>query len=239
MSRKSDVHRALHRAGLTGHGQPGHPGGHAKTTSRATKITAVSVDLHGGWLATIRRHCPNARVYADPFHVIKLAGDALDELRRAEWQRLRETDPDRAKWLKGTRFVLRRRSDRLRAGDQSILDDLAATNHDVFLGWLLLDQLRCVYLARDYAEALKLLDEWVLAACVSELEPFIRIAITFDTHRDEIANAIALGITNARLEGMNSTVRLLSHRARGFRRLESLLAMITLVCGRIPVQLPT
>ena len=74
---------------------------------------------------------------------------------------------------------------------------------------------------------------------VSELEPFIRIAITFDTHRDEIANAIALAITNARLEGMNSTVRLLSHRARGFRRLESLLAMITLVCGRIPVALPT
>jgi hypothetical protein len=38
---------------------------------------------------------------------------------------------------------------------------------------------------------------------------------------------------------MNSTVRLLSHRARGYRRLASLLAMITLVCGRIPIRLPT
>ena len=45
----------------------------------------------------IRHYCPNAAVCADPFHVIKLAGDALDELRRAEWQRLREDDPDRAK----------------------------------------------------------------------------------------------------------------------------------------------
>ena len=181
---------------------------------------------------------PHARV-CDPFHVIKLAGDALDELRRAQWQNLRETDPDRAKWLKGTRFTLRRRSDRLRDGDQTILDQLAETNRDVYLGWLLLDQLRAVYLARDHAEAMRLLDEWIYAACVSELEPFIRTALTLDTHRQQVANAIALGLTNARLEGMNSTVPLLSHRARGFRRLDSLLAMITLVCGRIPVALPT
>ena len=75
---------------------------------RCKQITAVSVDLHGGWLGVIRHYCPNADVCADPFHVIRLAGDALDELRRAQWQQLRETDPDRAKWLKGTRFTLRR-----------------------------------------------------------------------------------------------------------------------------------
>ena len=42
-------------------------------------------------MATIRTNCPKAAVRADPFHVIKLAGDALDELRRANWQQLRET----------------------------------------------------------------------------------------------------------------------------------------------------
>ncbi|MDX6645676.1 MAG: hypothetical protein QOK40_1403, partial [Miltoncostaeaceae bacterium] len=36
-----------------------------------------------------------------------------------------------------------------------------------------------------------------------------------------------------------STVRLLSHRARGFRRVESLIALIHLVCGRLHVELPT
>ena len=41
------------------------------------------------------------------------------------------------------------------------------------------------------------------------------------------------------IETMNSTVRLISHRSRGFRRLESLLAMIRLVCAKIPVALPT
>ena len=160
---------------------------------RCRRIQAVSVDLHGGWLGVIRHYCPNADVCADPFHVIRLATDALDELRRAQWQQLRETDPDRARWLKGTRFTLRRRSDRLRDGDQTILDQLAETNRDVYLGWLLLDQLRAVYLARDHDEAMRLLDEWIYAACVSELEPFVRTALTLDTHREQVANAIALG----------------------------------------------
>ncbi len=116
---------------------------------------------------------------------------------------------------------------------------MAETNLDLYRGWLLVDQLRAVYLARDHDEALRLLDEWIYAASVSELDPFIRTALTIDTHREYIANAIVLGPSNARPEGMNSTVRLISHHARGFRRLDSLLAMLTLVCGRIPVALPT
>ncbi|MGH2780025.1 MAG: transposase [Thermoleophilaceae bacterium] len=77
------------------------------------------------------------------------------------------------------------------------------------------------------------------AAHSSVLVPFVRVAQTLAEHREGIVNAIALGLSNARLEAMNSTVRLISHRSRGFRHLESLLAMIRLVCGKIPVTLPT
>jgi len=206
---------------------------------RCRQVEAVSVDLHGGWLAVIRAACPQARICADPFHVLKLAGEALDELRRADWQRLREEDPERARWLKGTRFLLRRRADTLSAGARTVLQELEQTNQGVYRGWLLVDQLRAVYAAPTGEEARELLDAWVLAAATSELEPFVRCAITLDQHGEEVANAVELGLSNARLEGMNSTVRLMSHRARGFRRLSSLLALITLVCGRVPVALPT
>ena len=53
---------------------------------RCGLIRAVSVDLHGGWIRATRTRCPNARICADPFHVIKLAGQALDELCRGLWQ---------------------------------------------------------------------------------------------------------------------------------------------------------
>jgi transposase len=206
---------------------------------RCAAIEAISVDLHDGWMSAIRTHCPRAAICADPFHVIKLAGAALDEVRRGMWQELRRTDPERASWIKGTRFAIRRRAGNLRAGDHTILAELKITNQELYAGWLLVEQLRGVYLARDHDEAAALLDDWILAALESGMDPFQRTALTLDRYRTEIANSVTLGLTNARLEGMNSTVRLISHRARGFRRLESLLSMLTLVCGRIPVELPT
>jgi transposase len=113
------------------------------------------------------------------------------------------------------------------------------TNHDVYRDWLLTDQLKAVYAADDHEQAAALLDARICAAVTSGLEPFVRVAITLERHAGAVCNAVILGVNNARLEAMNSTVRLLSHRARGFRRLESLLSLITLVCGKTPIYPPT
>ena len=97
----------------------------------------------------------------------------------------------------------------------TILDALERDNHDIYRGWLLVEQLRTVYEAASWDDAMVLLDDWVLAALTSDLEPFVRCALTIDADRDLVVNAITERLSNARLEGMNSTVRLLSHRARG------------------------
>jgi transposase len=206
---------------------------------RCARIEAVSVDLHGAWPEVIRLAAPQAAICADPFHVVKLAGEALDALRRADWQRLRREDPGRARWFKGTRFLLRRRSDTLSGDQRDLIEGLAATNERVYRGWLYVDQLRAIYACTDPAEAMVMLDEWCESAWRSDLPEFRKVARTFTAHQQAIVNAIHLGINNARIEAMNSTVRLMSHRSRGFRRVESLLALIALVCGKIPVALPT
>lgn len=84
-----------------------------------------------------------------------------------------------------------------------------------------------------------MLEEWRESAWRSGLPEFRKVARTLTANAEAIVNAIHLGISNARIEAMNSTVRLMSHRSRGFRRVESLLALIRLVCGKIPVALPT
>lgn len=206
---------------------------------RSARLEAVSADMHGAWPEVLRLRAPNARICADPFHVVRAAGEALETLRRQDWQRLRREDPSAAAWLKGRRFLLRRRADSLSADERSLLEELAETNERIYRGWLLVDQLRAVYQAVDQEQASLLLGEWLESARTSMLVPFVKVAATLAEHREGIVNAIALGISNARLEAMNSTVRLISHRSRGFRRLDSLLAMIRLVCGKVPVALPT
>jgi transposase len=126
---------------------------------RARLIEAVSVDLHGAWPEVIGLAAPTAAICADPFHVIKLAGEALDALRRSDWQRLRREDPERARWFKGTRFLLRRRAEGLSGEQRDLIEGLAATNERVYRGWLYVDQLRAIYGAPGAAEAALMLED--------------------------------------------------------------------------------
>ena len=49
-----------------------------------------------------------------------------------------------------------------------------------------------------------------------ELAPIVKAGRTIRKHRDGILAAIRLGLTNARLEGLNQRVRLIVRRAFGF-----------------------
>lgn len=50
----------------------------------AQAITDVSLDMGLAYQAGARAHCPNAAVSFDPFHVVALANEAMDQVRRAE-----------------------------------------------------------------------------------------------------------------------------------------------------------
>jgi transposase len=55
----------------------------------------------------ISERCPNASVCYDPFHLIKLSTDALDEIRREVWNGARrQGHAQLARELKGARFAL-------------------------------------------------------------------------------------------------------------------------------------
>ena len=72
----------------------------------------------------------------------------------------------------------------------------------------------------------------------SRLEPFVKLARTIRRHRDGILAAIRLGLNNGRLEGLNSRIRLISHRSFGFHSAGPLIALIYLCCTGIVIPLP-
>ena len=82
------------------------------------------------------------------------------------------------------------------------------------------------------------LDAWLAWAARSRLRPFVRLARTLREHRDGILAAIRLGLSNGRLEGLNSKIRLISHRAFGFHSPDPLIALVYLCCAGITIELP-
>ena len=70
--------------------------------ARASRLTAISMDMTGGYAKSVRHHASQATICIDPYHVVQLANQALDEVRRGYWNELRSLgDQDTAKRFKG------------------------------------------------------------------------------------------------------------------------------------------
>jgi transposase len=101
------------------------------------------------------------------------------------------------------------------------------------------EQFRAVFAGDlEPAAAMQLLDRWIIRASRSRLAPFVKAAKTMRERRPIIVNAIENGISNGRVEGLNTKVRLLVRRAYGFHSAEAALALVMLACGPIDLKLP-
>lgn len=211
-------------------------------SQRSSQIEAVSMDLGPAFLksVTAQDHAPQAVVCADPFHVVKLVGDALDEVRRDLWQQLRRLpDPRYAKDFKGSRWALLKNPEDLTERQAAKLASLKRTRGGIWRAYEMKEQFRAIFAGDlNREQAAVLLDRWCGRAQRSRLAPFIKAAKTIRLRRDIILNAIEHGISNGRVEGLNTKVRLIVRRAYGFHTADAALALIMLGAGPINLKLP-
>ena len=209
---------------------------------RAAAIEAVSMDLGPAYLKSVHAegHAPQAIVCADPFHLVKLAGDALDAVRRDLWQQLRRLPDERyAKAFKGARWALLKNPEDLTPKQAAKLASIRRTRGGIWRAYEMKEQFRAIFAGDlEPADAIALLDRWCTRARRSRLAPFIKCATTMREHRDLIVNALTQGINNGRVEGMNTKVRLIIRRAYGFHTADAALALVMLACGPITLKLP-
>ena len=67
----------------------------------------------------------------------------------------------------------------------------------------------------------------------------MKLSKTIRAHREDILAAVQLGLSNSKLEGLNSKIRLINHRGYGHHSAAAVIAMVYLCCGGITVTLPT
>ena len=165
---------------------------------RCKQITLVSCDM-AGWIARpVADRLPNTVRCVDPFHVIALATDALDEIRREVWNNARRTgETAAAKDLKGARYALWKNPENLTDRQTMKLADIQKTNQPLYRGYLLKEQLRQIYRLAP-AAATGLLDAWIRWARRCRLAPFVKLAKTITKQRAGIVAAIAHGLSNGR-----------------------------------------
>jgi transposase len=223
---------------------------------RTGQLEAVSLDMGGAYAKATREAAPQARQCVDPFHVIKLCNDALDATRRWAWNQERrdnppanrprgrppkgsEPAPDRPRWVKHTRWALLKDPARLKASQRAVLAELRRTRSVLYRAWQIKEALRDLYKLDDPTLAAAHLDAWLARACRSRIPAIIKLSRTIRAHRDGIIAAVELGLSNSKLEGLASKIRLINHRGYGHHSATALIAMLYLCAGGITIDLPT
>jgi transposase len=219
-------------------------------------LQAVSLDMGGAYKTATDNKAAQARQCVDPFHVVKLANEAIDKARRWAWNVQRRTNPapkrprgrpptgsvpppNRPRWVKHTRWALLKDPDALNDNQLAVLHALRRERSVLYRCWQLKEGLRDLFRLRRPQDAAAHLDWWLAWACRSRIPSFVTLSKTIRANRDRILAAVELGLSNSKLEGLNSKIRLINHRGYGHHTAAALIAMIYLCCGGITVQLPT
>jgi transposase len=205
---------------------------------RCKQIELISADMAAWISGPIAERCPDATRCVDPFHVVMLATEALDQVRREVWNEARrQGNLELARELKGARFAVWKNPENLTDRQATKLATIQQTNTRLYRAYLLKEQLRQIY-RLPAAAASDLLDGWLKWARRCRLPSFVKLARTITEQRDSILAAIDHGLSNARIEQVNTQIRLITRRAFGFHSPQALIALAMLKLADLCPPLP-
>ena len=200
---------------------------------RAARLTYVTADA-AEWIATVvARRAPNAIRCADAFHIVAWATDALDVVRRAVWNDARggkrgSTEASRA--LKRARYALWKNPQNLTERQTAKLGWIAKTNPLLYRAYLLKEGLRTVF-AINGTDGIEALDRWISWARRCRIPAFVELGKRIVRQRDPIIAALTSGLSNARIESVNTRIRLIIRRGFGFHTADAIIALAMLQLG--------
>lgn len=199
------------------------------------QIQVAAIDAFAGYAAAIRDRLPDSMLVIDHFHAIRLASEAVNDVRRRVQQdttghRGRKGDP-----LYGIRRLLlmtwanlnERGRDKLRAG-------LAAGDRDgeIAAVWLARELLSEVYAANGLAHARRRLIVFFQHAAEANVAELTRLAKTVDRWRDEIlAFHTTSGASNGPTEAVNLLIEKIRRIGHGYRNYDNYRRRLLLGCG--------
>jgi len=205
---------------------------------RCAQLEAVSLDMGGAYKKATDARAAHTRQCVDPFHVVKAANEAVDKTRRWAWNVHRGFGLPTSRWVKRTRWALLKDPDTLKESQLAVLHELRRNRSVLYRCWQLKEGVRDLFRLADPADAPHHLDWWLAWACRSRIPAFVTLSRTLRANRDRILAAVELGLSNSKLEGLNSKIRLINHRGYGHHSAAAIIAMIYLCCGGITVELP-
>jgi transposase len=143
---------------------------------RCKRLRAAVMDMNAGYELEVKRHCPQAAIVFDLFHVVaKYGREVIDRVRVDRANELRADKPAR-RVVKGARWLLLKNRESLAPGQDVQLKELLAANRALFVVHVLRDALKDLWSYRHAGYAERAWKSWYAKARRSRIEPLKRFA---------------------------------------------------------------
>lgn len=190
------------------------------------QIKHVCQDMSAAYAKGVAQALPQAQISYDRFHVIAMASEAMDGVRRQEMstqpQAVKEALGDNErKLLKSLTWGMRRNPQDWSVKQTNAMYWLQRSTLKSARAWRLKMALRAVYAKttqeNSAVQAKADLLGWLSWARHSRLDPFKKLAATLKQRLDGVVRGMLDNRSNAYVEAMNGLLQQAKRAARGFR----------------------
>ena len=206
------------------------------------QIKHVCQDMSAAYAKGVAQALPQAQISYDRFHVIAMANQAMDGVRRQEMstqpQAVKDAlgDNDR-KLLKSLTWGMRRNPQGWSVKQTNAMHWLQHSTLKSARAWRLKMALRAVYAKATQensgVQAKADLLGWISWARRSRLEPFKKLANTLKQRIDGVVRGMLDNRSNAYVEAMNGLLQQAKRAARGFRTATHFIAIAYLRMSKL------
>ncbi|MBA3057097.1 ISL3 family transposase [Rhodoferax sp.] len=206
------------------------------------QIEHVCQDMSAAFAKGVSQALPQAQISYDRFHVVAMANEAMDEVRREETRTQPQSikaalgENDR-KLLKSLTWGMRRNPDGWSVKQTNAMHWLQHSTLKSARAWRLKMALRTVYAnalkLNDAIQAKSELGAWLSWATRCRLAPFKKLASTLKQRLDGVVRGMLDNRSNAYVEAMNGLLQQAKRAARGFRTATNFIAIAYLRMSKL------
>jgi transposase len=182
------------------------------------RIEAVAMDMNTAFDLEVRRHCRQARIVYDLFHVVaKYGREVVGRVRVDTANQLRHDKPARRVVKQAHWLLLRNRANLKTPGQRVRLDEVLAANQSLMTVYVMKEQLKALWTVPTAWEWRRAWTQWMSHASESRIPALMQFARRLRGYWRGIVSRVRWPMHTGQLEGINNKIKVIKRMAYGYR----------------------
>ena len=182
------------------------------------RIQAVAMDMNTAFDLEVRRHCKQARIIYDLFHVVaKYGREVIGRVRVDAANQLRHDQPAR-RVVKQAHWLLLRNPANLKTPAQHVrLHEVLAANQSLMTVYVMKEQMKALWTAPTAWVWRQTWTQWMAYAKQSQIPALMQFARRLKGYWRGIVSRVRWPMHTGQLEGINNKIKVIKRMAYGYR----------------------